>query len=199
MKHLTTILFILFSFSLFGQDGGADHIKIRTNYLQIDSLHEIAPTEVKVLTVDENSTVGYTTTLSGGESLWSNEGNYINYLGGNVAVGDSLNNKNLHVFGNIYTHEVRVQLSIPAPDYVFEKNYDLMQLNDLQKYLEVNKHLPEVPSAKEMETDGVSLSEMNMLLLKKVEELTLYVIEQQKAIDAQNEQIRKLGERLVNY
>ncbi|WP_303922521.1 hypothetical protein [Draconibacterium sediminis] len=189
MKHLITTLLILLSFSLFGQEGGADQIMVKTNYLQIDSLKEIAPSIVKVLIVDDNSAVGYTTNFPGGESLWNNNGGYITYLGGNVAVGDSLNNKNLHVFGNIYSHEVRVRLDIPAPDYVFEDDYRLMSLSELQNYLEKNKHLPEIPSAKEMEKEGVDLSEMNMLLLKKVEELTLYVLEQQKQIEALKREI----------
>lgn len=184
MKHLTTTLLILFSLTLFGQDGGIDQIMVKTNYLQIDSLKEIAPSQVKVLIVDENSSVGYTTNLPGGSSLWDDNGTYINYLGGNVAIGDTLlEDKNLHVYGSIYSHEVRVRLYIPAPDYVFEPNYQLMSLAELQSYLEKHKHLPEVPSAKEMEKDGVKLSEMNMLLLKKVEELTLYTLKQQREID----------------
>lgn len=184
MKHITTTLLILLSFTLFGQDGGSEQIMVKTSYLQIDSLQEISPAEVKVLIVDENSAVGYTTNLPGGSSLWYDNGNYITYMGGNVAVGDPLENKNLHVYGNIYSQEVKVQLQIPAPDYVFEPGYQLMKLPELQKYLDKNKHLPEIPSAKEMEKEGVKLSEMNMLLLKKVEELTLYMLEQQKEIDA---------------
>ena len=76
-----------------------------------------------------------------------------------------------------------------AYDYVFEKNYKLTPLEDIKTYIDQNKHLPEVPSAKEMEKNGVQLGEMNMLLLKKIEELTLYVIEQNKKMEIQQSRI----------
>ena len=57
-----------------------------------------------------------------------------------------------------------------------------MDLNSLENYIKTNKHLPEVPSTDEAIKNGIELKEMNILLLKKVEELTLYVIQQQKEI-----------------
>lgn len=60
-----------------------------------------------------------------------------------------------------------VLLNVPGPDYVFEPDYKLPSLEQLQAYINQNKHLPEVPSAKEMEQDGINLSEMNMILLLK--------------------------------
>jgi hypothetical protein len=65
-------------------------------------------------------------------------------------------------------------------------------LAEIETYIKENKHLPEVPSAKEMEKNGVQLGEMNMLLLKKVEELTLYVIEQNKEIKELKNEIKEL-------
>jgi hypothetical protein len=73
---------------------------------------------------------------------------------------------------------------IKAPDYVFEDNYALPTLQQVESFVKQNRHLPDVPSARQMETQGVNVGEMNMVLLKKVEELTLYVLQQQKEIDA---------------
>jgi hypothetical protein len=96
---------------------------------------------------------------------------------GNVGIGSPSPDQKLTVKGIIHAQEVRVDLTVPGPDYVFEKSYRLLPLEEIKSYIDQNKHLPEVPSAAEMEKNGVQLGEMNMLLLKKVEELTLYVIE----------------------
>jgi Phage T4 tail fibre len=106
---------------------------------------------------------------------------------GDVGIGTVSPDAKLAVKGTIHAQEVRVDLSVPGPDYVFEPTYDLKPLAEIEAYIKENKHLPEVPSAKEMEKNGVQLGEMNMLLLKKVEELTLYVIELKK----QNEGFQK--------
>jgi cytochrome b involved in lipid metabolism len=68
------------------------------------------------------------------------------------------------------------------PDYVFKKNYDLMPLSKIKKYIEVNGHLPEVPSARETAENGIDIAEMNKILLQKIEELTLHLIEQDERI-----------------
>ncbi len=106
----------------------------------------------------------------------------LNPVAGNVGIGTTSPDEKLTVKGTIHAQEARVDLSVPGPDYVFEKNYKLTSLSEIQKYIAVNKHLPEVPSAKEMEEKGINLSEMNMLLLKKVEELTLHLIKQEERI-----------------
>jgi hypothetical protein len=65
----------------------------------------------------------------------------------------------------------------------------------VQDYINENKHLPEVPSAKEMEENGINLKEMNLILLKKIEELTLYVIEQNQTLEKQQKEINSLQEK----
>jgi len=67
-----------------------------------------------------------------------------------------------------------------------------MQIDEIKNYIDQNKHLPEVPSAKEMEKNGIQLGEMNMLLLKKIEELTLYTIEMNKKMEEMKKEINDL-------
>jgi len=90
------------------------------------------------------------------------------------------------VFGNLVaTGTVTAQTKgSSVPDYVFEPGYKLAPLSDIEAFTKTNKHLPEVPSAAEIEKGGLDLAQMNLLLLKKVEELTLHAIAQQKQIDA---------------
>jgi hypothetical protein len=110
---------------------------------------------------------------------------------GNVGIGTTQPDYPLTVNGSIHAKEVRVDLNVPAPDYVFEKDYQLTSLEDIKTYIDQNKHLPEVPSAKEMEKNGVQLGEMNMILLRKIEELTLHAIEQNKMIEEMKKENEK--------
>ena len=88
----------------------------------------------------------------------------------------------LKVTGKIWAHEVEVQLG-DWWDEVFDEDYNLMPLLQLEKFIADNNHLPDMPTEEKVLNDGIELGEMNALLLKKVEELTLYVIEQQKRIE----------------
>lgn len=105
---------------------------------------------------------------------------------GAVNIGTSQTNANLYVNGTIKSKEVKVEATVTVPDYVFEKSYDLKSLQEVEKYITQNKHLPEIPSAKVIEKDGIKVGEMQLGLLKKIEELTLYLIEQNKIILEQN-------------
>ncbi len=100
---------------------------------------------------------------------------------GNVGIGTTTPTNKLEVNGKIRSKEVIVEAT-GWPDYVFADDYDLPTLAEIETYINTNKHLPGVPSAKQVEENGVSLGEMNALLLKKIEELTLYIIEQEKRI-----------------
>ena len=84
--------------------------------------------------------------------------------------------------GSVRAKQINVQTT-GWPDYVFKRNYLLPVLADLKTYVDRNHHLPEIPSEAEVAKDGINLGEMNKLLLKKVEELTLYLMEQQKQIE----------------
>jgi hypothetical protein len=88
--------------------------------------------------------------------------------------------------GKVYATEVHVRLKAEFPDYVFAEEYELMTLEELKAYIEANGKLPGLPSAEEVKEEGVDLGEMNRLLVEKIEQLTLYILELQKQIDALN-------------
>lgn len=121
------------------------------------------------------------------------------YIGINTSNPDAM----LTVKGAIHTQEVIVDLDgAVAPDYVFEKyfngisilnpEYDFLSLSEIETFIKKNNHLPNVPSASEFDESGFSLKQMNLLLLEKIEELTLHTIEQQKLIDSLSKRIEKL-------
>lgn len=94
----------------------------------------------------------------------------------------------LAVKGGILTDDVLIRSQQQWPDYVFGKDYNLMSLPELKRYISENRHLPDMPSETEVAGDGVSVGEMQALLLRKVEELTLYTIQQQEMIERLHEQ-----------
>jgi hypothetical protein len=112
---------------------------------------------------------------------------------GNVGIGTANPQHRLHVNGAVYSTEVRVDVAAGSgPDYVFLDNYPLPSLEDVKNYINTHKHLPGVPSAKEMEANGIQLGEMNLLLLKKIEELTLYQMQLLDMIETMNKKISNL-------
>lgn len=102
---------------------------------------------------------------------------------GNVGIGTVSPTHKLEVNGTIKTKEVNVTTTGWA-DYVFDPGYKLMPLSEVEAFVQKNGHLPNMPSEKEvLEGQGVNLMEMNVKLLEKIEELTLYIIDQQKIIE----------------
>jgi hypothetical protein len=100
---------------------------------------------------------------------------------GNIGIGTAYPTSKLTVAGDIYCREVKVDLEAGrGRDIVFEGDFPLKSIEEVEAFIKKNKHLPDIPSAKEMEKNGVELFEMNMDLLQKIEELTLYLIEQNK-------------------
>ena len=105
---------------------------------------------------------------------------------GKVGIGTVTPRELLTVKGKILSEENIVVLDANIsnyPDYVFLDNYKLLKIDEVEKYIKVNKHLPEIPTIENVKNEGIKLAEMNMLLLKKIEELYLYIIELKKEIE----------------
>jgi uncharacterized coiled-coil protein SlyX len=96
------------------------------------------------------------------------------------------------VEGTIGARAVKVTLQNPWPDYVFSNTYKLPSLSSLRQYIVANHRLPGMPSADSVAAQGIDLGTNQALLLQKIEELTLYVIDQQKQLTRQQEQIEQL-------
>jgi hypothetical protein len=109
-------------------------------------------------------------------------------LNGSLYITD---NNNVYVNGEIHAKKFRATYN-PWPDYVFDPDYELPGLCEIEYFVTTNRHLPGLPSAAEVETEGFELAEMNGLLLKKIEELTLYLIDQQKEINALKEKMSRI-------
>lgn len=114
---------------------------------------------------------------------------------GSVGIGTTTPKAKLAVNGNILAKEIKIKTDISVPDYVFEETYSLPSLSSIESYVKKHKHLPEVPSAKDIERDGLDVAEMNLLLLKKVEELTLHLIEKEKEIEIIKNTLQKIQEQ----
>jgi len=113
---------------------------------------------------------------------------------GNVGIGTDYipTGYKLSVDGKIICEKIKVVSDVNGADFVFDENYNLMPIEDVESFIIENKHLPNVPTANEMKTNGFDLIEMDIILLQKIEELTLYIIEQNKIIQKQQEEIEKL-------
>src|SRR5690606_28957650 len=100
--------------------------------------------------------------------------------------------------GKFEAKEVKVTTS-PTADFVFAEDYNLPKLEEVEKHIKEKKHLPAIASAKEMEKEGVNLGSFQIQLLQKIEELTLYSIEQNKklqSLEVENSQLKSLIERV---
>jgi hypothetical protein len=133
--------------------------------------------------------LGHKLTVQGGSAFI--EGNII--TNGSVGIGsttfvDGADTYRLCVKGAVRADRVRVYTT--WADYVFEKNYDLPSLEDVEQHIKDNGHLKDIPSAKEVAEKGIDLGEMNKLLLQKIEEMTLYMIEMKKEINTLKSQVK---------
>lgn len=118
---------------------------------------------------------------------------------GNVSIGTSdAKGYKLAVAGNAIFTKVVVK-AFPFADYVFHTNYRLRPLSEVEQYIKQYGHLPEVPTAEEVEKNGLDVGDNQVTLLKKIEELTLYVIEQNKKLEEQNKREEVQDKQLQQF
>lgn len=132
---------------------------------------------------------------------WLSQDN-MTYMNTDYSLGIGTNDvdKKLTVNGTVLSEEVNVATDITSvPDYVFEKDYPLMELEELEKFIQTESHLPKVPSASQIGKEGLDLEQMNLLLLEKIEELTLYTLEQEEKISSQQKKYQVLLSSLIDY
>jgi hypothetical protein len=138
--------------------------------------------------------IGIYGSASGGDNNWAG------YFSGDAFISSDLRIATttqatgyaLSVNGKIACEEVLVQDLASWPDYVFSEEYKLMSLPELEKSIELNKHLPGLPPAAEVEKNGIVVGEMQVKLLEKIEELTIHLIDQNKQISELQSEINKL-------
>jgi hypothetical protein len=167
------------------------------------------PTLADTSIYGDNGSINQATTINNNRvvnmnsrNIWFNTAN--SPSNGNIYIGSSTSYPNttgsykLFVEGGILTEKVKVALRSTAnwADYVFEKDYKLMPLNEVEKYISKNKHLPGIDSASDLSKKGLDLADMQAKHMEKIEELTLYTIEQNKKIELQEIEIKKTNKEV---
>ncbi len=135
--------------------------------------------DIKLGTLASNNNGKFIIRTNGGDRFFIDSA-------GNVTIGSAYkaaSGYRMSLNGKLMCEEVRVQLDADWPDYVFNKEYKLMPLSELQKFINENKHLPGILPAAEVKANGIELGDTNKRMMEKIEELTLYILELKKEID----------------
>jgi hypothetical protein len=150
-----------------------------------------------ILKVASNGKTSWTSPYSVGK--WESSNNNIFFNSGNVGIGVTPNaNFALQVQGQASVDKLVIEVQGEWPDYVFEEDYDLTSLDEIEEYINENKHLPNVPSSSAINEEGINVGEMNAILLKKIEELTLHLIEQQNKIEQLESKLNNIDHERSN-
>ncbi|WP_430906540.1 hypothetical protein [Maribacter sp. 2-571] len=170
-----------------------EYYDVGKQYFWNPSIYET--TDPQMPSVSEMLAPAIAAAAGGGGGLWSANTNGIHYNSGNVGIGtaDPGADWKLAVNGKIRAKEIKVETG--WADYVFEKDYPLPTLAEVEEQIAKKGHLINIPSAKEVEADGIELGEMNRLLLEKIEELTLYTLQQQRELQKLKTAVKKLSSR----
>jgi hypothetical protein len=174
-----------------------------TNLNATSAVSQNAPAKLLTLDNSGNVVLGNVPTIPVGASLWSvNGSNVASTTASSIVVGGTVpipsgNPYGLYVARGILTEKVRVAGSASNfwADYVFDKTYQLPSLKNVEQFIKVNKHLPNVPSTAEVSENGIELFEMQATLLRKIEELTLYSIKQSKQIASLERKMNKMKKK----
>ncbi len=143
---------------------------------------DLSGNDFRIGTNTENNTGNFIIRVNGLNTIYINPS-------GNMSIGTSsvATGYKVSIAGRVMCEELKVQLR-PWADYVFADNYPLMNLYQVEEFIKTNKHLPNIPTAKEIETDGLAVGDMQRRMMEKIEEMMLYIISLKKEIDSLKEQ-----------
>jgi hypothetical protein len=145
----------------------------------------IFPEGGPLLNAEFSALTNLSSTLNGWTAMYANQGSSAaaGVFQGKVIVDGTLNAREVEIKQNVWA------------DYVFNNDYKLKPLSEVEQFIKENKHLPNVPTEKEVIENGVNVAEMNVTMMEKIEELTLYIIEQQKKIEELQEKVEELSKK----
>jgi hypothetical protein len=148
--------------------------------------------DMKIGTLASNDLGRFIVRVNGGDRMFVHPDGRVSIGTATPATGYLLS-----VNGKIISTEVRVELNVNWPDYVFNRNYKLPSLKSVEEFIAKYNRLPNIPSAEEVKKNGIELGDMNKRLLEKVEELTLYMIKQDKELETLKQKINSIETRLI--